>query len=57
MPMSSQLAVEEFVELVLAREGLRGRQALVDLELLLREGERRMREARIVEARRARRCG
>ena len=41
------------VELVLADEGARGGQALLDLEPLLREDHRRMREPAIFEARRA----
>ena len=48
-----QVAVEELIQFVLARERLRGRQPLVDLELLLHKRQRRMREARIIKDRRA----
>ena len=41
------------VELVLADEVARRRQALLDLQLLLAEGHRRMRQPAVVEARRA----
>ena len=45
-----ELAGNEFVELVRADEGARGRQAFLDLELFLAEGHRRVRQPRIVEA-------
>ncbi len=47
------VAGEGLVELVLADEFARGRQALFDLQLLLREDHRRMRQPAVFEARRA----
>ena len=53
MPMSARVAVDELVELLLANEGARGRQSLFDLQALLREDDRRVRQPSVFEARRA----
>ncbi len=48
-----EVAGDHFVELVLADECLCGREALLELEPLLREGDGRMRKLAVVEARRS----
>jgi hypothetical protein len=53
MPMSAWRPGRRFVEAVLDDEAPRRRQALLELELLVAEGGWRMREALVVEARRA----
>jgi hypothetical protein len=45
-----QVAVEGLVEPVLGDVALRGRDALLDLELLVAEGHRRVRQPHVVEA-------
>jgi hypothetical protein len=50
MPSSLQVAVEGLVEPVLGDVALRRRDALLDLELLVAEGHRRVRQPHVVEA-------
>ena len=49
-----EIAVHRLVQFLLADEGARGRQSLFDLQALLREDHRRMREPSIFEFRRPR---